>query len=740
MAHLPHLISDLALILAAAGFITLLFKKLKQPLVLGYIIAGFFVGPHFHWLPTVIESESIKIWAEIGVIFLLFSLGLEFSFKKLLKVGGPSSITAIFEVVFMLLAGYGTGKMLGWSNMDSLFLGGILSISSTTIIIRAFEELGIKTHLFASLVFGVLIVEDLVAIVLMVLLTTLSLSQQFAGEEMIFSILKLCFFLVIWFVAGIFFIPTFLKKTKKLMNEETLLVVSISLCFLMVLFASAVGFSPALGAFIMGSILAETTRAEKIEHLVKPVKDFFGAVFFVSVGMMIDPQMLVEYAGPIALICVITIVGKFISSASGALLSGQSLQTSVQTGMSLAQIGEFSFIIATLGVSLGVTSGFLYPIAVAVSAVTTLTTPYLIKASKPFHKWVEQKMPASWAASLSAYSARSGNSSMVSDWKKVLQSKLINTVLLSILLLCMVYVAAEYILPYILEKVNGSILVKIAVAMMTLLLMSPFLWALTLRNKYSDAYIRVAATVRYKAPLYALRLLRFCIAAGFIGFLMHRFFSFYIGVISVLAILLVLFLLSKKIQAFYDRIESRFISNYNQREIDIAKKNRSELAPWDAHIVPVLIPALSPAVGKSLVELKWREAAGVNVVLIKRGEINILVPGRDEKIYPGDELFILGTDTQIKRMQALIRPSRHVPAEEDLANEVGLKEFVIKSHSPVIGTSIRASGIKEKVKGLVVGVERKGERILNPESDFIFEENDIVFVVGDEKLLAVFGK
>jgi monovalent cation:H+ antiporter-2, CPA2 family len=744
MAHLPHLISDLALILAAAGFITLLFKKLKQPVVLGYIIAGFFVGPHFHWLPTVIESESIRIWAEIGVIFLLFSLGLEFSFKKLLKVGGPASITAVFEVVFMLGIGYAAGKILGWSNMDSLFLGGILSISSTTIIIRAFEELGIKTQLFATLVFGVLIVEDLVAVVLMVLLSTLALSQQYAGSagsEMIVSVFKLVFFLVIWFVAGIFFIPTFLRKTKKLMNEETLLVIAISLCFLMVLFASSVGFSPALGAFIMGSILAETTQAEKIEHLVKPVKDFFGAVFFVSVGMLIDPNMLVAYAGPIVLISVITIAGKFISSAAGSLISGQTLQTSVQTGMSLAQIGEFSFIIATLGVSLKVTSDFLYPIAVAVSAVTTLTTPYMIRFSKPFYKWVEKKLPDRWVASLSTYSGRSNGNNTASDWQIVLRAKLLNMVLLSTLLLCIVYVAAEYFLPYIMERANGVLAIKLTTAFVTLLVMAPFLWALALRSNYTDRYMRVASDPKYKTPLYTLRLLRFIIAAGFIGFLMQRFFSPEVGIIAVLAILILLFLLSKRIQAFYNRIESRFISNYNQREIAMAKRNRSELAPWDAHIVRLMVIADASPIGKNLMELKWRETVGINVVLIKRGEINIPLPGRDEKIYPGDELFILGTDPQIKRLQAIMRPSKQ--KEQQYTTEeiqISLKEFIIQNNSPWIGKAIRESGIKEKIKGLIVGVERNGQRVLNPESDFVLAENDIVFMVGEEKLLSTLGR
>ena len=457
MIHLPVLITDLALILAAAGVTTLLFKQIKQPLVLGYILAGFLVGPHTLYLPTVTDNESIHIWAEIGVVFLLFSLGLEFSFKKLVKVGGSASITAVVEVLFMLLTGYLAGMAMGWSSMDCIFLGGILSVSSTTIIIRAFEELGIKHKKFAGLVFGVLIVEDLVAILLLVLLSTLAVSRQFEGLEMLTSILKLCFFLVLWFIGGIFLIPTFLKKTRKLMNDETMLIVSIALCLLMVLLAVQVGFSPALGAFIMGSILAETTQAERIEHLTKSVKDLFAAIFFVSVGMLIDPAVLVDYAVPVLIITLATVFGKFISSGIGALISGQPLKTAVQTGMSLAQIGEFSFIIATLGLTLKVTSEFLYPIAVAVSAITTFTTPYLIKASEPFYRFLDRTLPTRFTAGINRYSSSTAGITTLSDWKVLLRGYIFNTIIHGVILVALVLLGARYIQPFVaLHLLNGD--------------------------------------------------------------------------------------------------------------------------------------------------------------------------------------------------------------------------------------------------------------------------------------------
>lgn len=529
MIHLPPLIADLALILIAAAITTLIFKKLKQPLVLGYIVAGLLVGQHVSLVPTVSDEANIKIWSEIGVIFLLFSLGLEFSFKKLIKVGGSSSITAIVEVVFMLLLGYLVGQLMGWSSMDSIFLGGILSISSTTIIIRAFEELGIKGQQFAGLVFGILVVEDLVAIVLLVLLSTLAVSQQFAGGEMLNSVIKLVFFLIAWFITGIFFIPTLLRKTKKLMNEETLLVTAIGLCLLMVVLATQAGFSPALGAFIMGSILAETTQAEKIEHLIKPVKELFGAIFFVSVGMLIDPAMLVKYALPVAIITLVTLAGKTLSTCIGALLSGQPLKTSVQAGMSLAQIGEFSFIIAQLGLSLKVTSDFLYPVAVAVSAVTTFTTPYMIRLSAPFYEKLAGVLPHRWKTSLNRYSAATQTISVVSDWKQLLRSYVVNMTIYAVVILAITLLSYYYLLPLINIKFNGYNWGRIASALITLILLMPFLWALALRNISSQASSNIWEQKKYRGPLLLVRFSRMILAVFLIGFFMDRFFSYSIA-------------------------------------------------------------------------------------------------------------------------------------------------------------------------------------------------------------------
>ncbi|MDR2683983.1 MAG: cation:proton antiporter, partial [Prevotellaceae bacterium] len=477
MPHLPTLISDLALILITAAVTTLIFRKLKQPLVLGYIIAGFLVSPHLGFTPNVADEHSVEIWADIGVIFLLFSLGLEFSFKKLLRVGGSASITAIFEIVCITLLGFLTGKLLNWKTMDCMFLGGMLASSSTTIIIRAFDELGLKSKHYVKTVFGVLVVEDIVVILLMVLLSTVAVTQHVEGIEMSLTVLKLGFFLILWFLMGIFIIPTLLKKTKKLLDDEVYLILSIGLCLGMVFLATKVGFSAELGAFIMGSILAETTSAEKIEHIFKPVKDLFGAIFFVSIGMMINPVVIVNYGWIVLLVTLLVIFGKFIATAVGAVLSGQSLKQAVEVGMSMAQIGEFAFIVATLGMSLGVISDFLFPVAVGASAITTFTTPYMIKYSDNFYKIIEKIVPNRWQEYINAYSSRTDNAKSETETWKLVKNLLIIVVINIILIFSIIILCSKFLLPVLSKSIVGILPATITL-IVGLLLSAPFLWAL----------------------------------------------------------------------------------------------------------------------------------------------------------------------------------------------------------------------------------------------------------------------
>ncbi len=737
MVHLPQLITDLGLIMGAAAVVTFLFKRLKQPTVLGYIIAGLLVGPHFSFLPSVAEKESIEVWAELGVIFLLFSLGLEFSFKKLMKVGGSASVTAVVEVAVMLLAGYIAGKAMGWSLMDSIFLGGVLSISSTTIIIRAFDELGLKGKKFVSLVFGILVVEDLVAIVLMVLLSTLAVSKQFNGTDMLLSIAKLVFFLTLWFISGIFFLPSLLRKARNFMNDEMLLISSVALCILMVILATQVGFSPALGAFIMGSILAETTLGEKIEHLTKSVKDVFGAVFFVSVGMLIDPKMLVTYAGPILIITVITIVGKMFSTTLGAIVSGQPLKPSVQAGMSLAQIGEFSFIIATLGLTLKVTSGFLYPIAVAVSAITTFTTPYLIKFSVPFYNLLDKHLPKRLKNAIERYSSDTQHIKMESDWKVVIRSYLVQITIYTIIILGIIVFTSRYILV---DKPTDS-LANILVAVVVLLVISPFLWALAIRKIKPEATHRLWHNGKYKGPLILLQALRLVLAILLIGALINSLLSLYYALGALILFIIFASLNYRKLQRVYERIERMFISNFLDREEQERKRNRYDLAPWDAHITSFVISADFTGIGKTLMELQLRESLGVNIAMIRRGAYAIHVPHRLEKIYPGDTLHIIGTDEQVEAFKKYMTANMLTAPNYELGEQdISLQHVEISEGSELSGKTIKESAIREQTKGLIVGIERNGERLLNPESSVTLQARDMLWIVGNKKRIMLLWK
>lgn len=742
MNHVPNLITDLALILGAAAVTTIIFKWLKQPLVLGYILAGLLVSPSVPMFPTVLDSESIDIWAHIGVIFLLFGLGLEFSFKKLMRVGGAASITAFVEIIVVVVAGYFLGQLMNWSTMDSIFLGGLLASSSTTIIIRAFDELGVKSKKFARIVFGVLVVEDIVVILLMVLLSTVAVSKEIEGEQLAFTVLKLLFFLVLWFIMGIFLLPTILKKLKNHLDDEMLLVVSIGLCLFMVTVASTVGFSAELGAFIMGSIFAETTAAEKVEHIMKPVKDLFGAVFFVSVGMMIDLDTIWEYRVPVFLVSLLTIFGKLFSTSFGALLSGQPLKQSVQVGMSMAQIGEFAFIIATLGITLGVTSDFLFPVAVGASAITTFTTPYMIKFSEPFYNQLVKILPKRLLDIIDKYSTSSQNIEATTDWKTALRSYLTIIATNSVIVFAIVTFSVNFLLPWLKGIIHNDTVASVVLVVVTLLASAPFLWALVMKKPNNTAYKELWVNNKFnRGPLLAIEVLRLIVGVALIGYLLDRVFS---GTISILIIIpvvmLVLYLFSKRIQKFYQRIESRFITNLHVREAAEKKADFTYgLSPWDAHITEFKVHPLAPYINEPLMNLAWREHYGINIALIKRGEKLIYAPGRNELLFPYDKISVIGTDEQLAQFKPIVDSHEEI-APNDEENVVSLQKIFVDEHTKLKGLRIDESGIREKTNGLVVGIERSGARILNPGSSEIMEWEDIIWIVGDRRKILLLSK
>lgn len=748
--HLPKLIEDLALILIVGTVTTLIFKRIKQPLVLGYIIAGFVVGPHFSLTPTVVDNASVKVWAEIGVIFLLFSLGLEFSFKKLVRVGGAASVTAFTEIIFITIAGYLLGKWMGWSTMDSLFLGGMLASSSTTIIIKAFDELGIKGKHYARIVFGVLIVEDIVVILLMVLLSTMAVSKHFEGMEMIYTVVKLLFFLALWFIAGIFLLPSLFKKAKKFLDDETLLILSIGLCLGMVVIATQVGFSAELGAFIMGSIIAETTKAEKVEHLIKPVKDLFGTVFFVSVGMMIDPKVIAEYSGPVLWVTLLTLFGKLFSTTFGALISGQPLKQSVQVGMSMAQIGEFAFIVATLGLSLGVISDFLFPVAVGASAITTFTTPYLIRFSDPIYHFLEKKLPPRFVASINRYSSHTQSINAQSAWNKVLISYLKIVISNGIIVLGMLLFSIKFLDPFISRTIDNAFAADITSIVITLLIVAPFLWAMMAKRPTISAYKELWIDQKYnKGPLLIIEILRNLLGVLIIGFILDYHFTTGIALLAGIPIVvLVMIMFSKRIQRFYRRLERNFLTNLNARQ-NLGAQNSilhfdadadGSLLPWDAHIIDMQVAPDAEYAGKTLIELAWREQFGVNIIYVKRGERIIHAPGRTVKLLPFDLVGIIATDEQLQIFKPTFDATDKTEYKTTELSNIALQTITVNEYNRLKGKSIRESAIREITNGLVIGIERKGRRLLNPESETIFEWGDIVWIVGDRRKILRLGK
>jgi len=742
MSHIPPLISDLALILITAGAITILFKWLKQPVVLGYIVAGFLISPHFYFLFNVADLENIKIWAEIGIIFLLFALGLEFSFKKLIDVGGKATIATLINLGAMFLVGYAIGQLMGWTQMESLFLGGMISMSSTTIIIKAFNDMGLQKKRFAGIVFGMLIVEDLAAILMMVLFSTMAVSKHFEGTELFQNSLKLIFFIVIWFVVGIVLLPSLLKRFRKFLNDEMLLIVSVGLCLGMVLFSDSVGLSVALGAFVMGSILSETIESKHIEHLVEPLKNLFGAVFFVSVGMMLSPQIFADHAWTILILTVVVLVGRVIFATLGVLAAGEGLKVSLQSGFSLAQIGEFSFIIATLGLQLGVISEFIYPVIVAVSIITTFTTPYFIKLSNPLYNRLEKIVPTKWDRLITGI-ITTKEINQQSAWKKVWKNSLLNLFVFSLLAAAMLILSRQYIIPFITDEIP-TIWGAVLSATVTLLLMSPFLiGAIIPRKNLRKEYISLINDKHfYKGMLLLLNMFKLATCVGLILMVLVPLFPNASTVLILLAIpiLLLLFFIQKRGKR-PERLVAVFLRNLNAKEHleeqgkVVKKQVKNDLLSKNIHIKKVEIPQNSSIAGRTLSELNFKRTAGVSVVSIVRGEQRMNIPDSNEPIFPLDKLVVAGLDEEIQRFMQLIQVEKPTSPKTDILAQIMLEHYMVEEGSFMIGYSIKDLKIREKTSCIIICIDRNEETISDIQSDFVFQQDDVLWLAGEEKQL-----
>ena len=743
MAEIPFLVKDLALILMVAGVVTLIFKRLKQPLVLGYIVAGFLVSPHMPYTVSVMDETDIQTWADIGVIFTLFSLGLDFSFKKIVKMGASPIIACIVIVFCMMMLGISVGHGFGWDRMDCIFLGGMLAMSSTTIIYKAFDDMGLRQQKFASMVMSVLILEDILAIVMMVMLSAIAGGSNPDGEQMISSVLRIGFFLVLWFIVGIFAIPLFLRSVRKLINGETLLVVSLGLCCGMAVLSTKVGFSSAFGAFVMGSILAETIEAEKIIKLVEPVKNLFGAIFFVSVGMLVDPKILVEYAVPILALVGTILVGQAIFGTFGFMLGGESLKSAMRCGFSMAQIGEFSFIIASLGLSLGVISNFLYPVVVAVSVITTFLTPYMIRLALPSYQMMEKHLPCKFINILNHFAMSHPSTQQQSKWKSLIRQMAINTIAYSILSAATIAMMFTFVLPLMRNLLPGWQLHWYANALtglLTVVLISPFLRAIVMKKNHSPEWKRlwVESNIN-RVPLLFTIVVRYIIALAFIFYIINYLSRFTNALIVCIgAVVVLLMVASRHIKKRSIVMERLFIHNLRSR--DIAAQVNGEKRPLyaghlldrDIHISEIEVPEDSTWCGKSLKELHLRERFGIDMSSIRRGSQRLNIPNGDTVIFPGDKLQIIGNDDQNHKFaQALT--SELAPEDVDIEKrEMKLRQLIISGGSEFLGKTLIESGIRDKYNCMVVGLEEGRENLTRVLPTRVFEKGDIIWLVGEE--------
>lgn len=738
MEGIPALFADLALILITAGVTTVIFKWLKQPLVLGYIVAGFLIGPYFTHFPVINDTGSVATWSEIGMVFLLFAIGLEFSFKKLKKVGGPGAIMVLTELVIMFTSGFLVGKMFGWQKMNCIFLGCMLSISSTSIIVKAFDDLKLKREKFTADVIGALVVEDLEAVVLMVILSTLSIGNAFDGGELILSMVKLGFFLIIWFIFGIYLIPSFLKLIRKFMTEETMVIIAIGLCFAMVMLANYAGFSSALGAFVMGSILAETLEADIIHKLLKPIQNLFGAIFFVSVGMLVNPQILVDYTWPVIIIALTVMIVKTLSATFGMLISGRDINTSLKAGFCFCQIGEFSFIIAGLGLSFKVIDEYLYPIIVTVSIVTTFFTPYIMRLASPLYNWINPKIPERWKKSMTNYAEGfKVSEDKTLTFKTFVINQFKNMVIYGCIIFAITLIAFSAIGPFIVKNIGG-IWGDITATLVSLSLVSPFIWAMAFKYNISLTNKRLISKTTFESHVITIIfIIRYLVAIGLIMMVINHYILMNIFAIFGIAVVGSLILaFSNRIMRFYDRLEKRFMENLNKRQRQ-ASFVIPEVLQNNFHLEKAVVSPLSQVVGKQLKDTVFRSKYKVSVVCIERGKNCYDLPDKDITFYPYDKVTLVGCDDNINLVKPILEVEDSELIRERESHSMSLHSVKISEKSPICHVSLLNSMFKDKYDAMVIAIQRGTEFILSPSAATVFNNNDIIWFVSSKDAAAM---
>lgn len=730
--HTEGLVADLAWILVLAAIVTIVFKKMRQPVVLGYILAGFIASPKFEWLPSITSDANIQFWAELGIVIMMFCLGVEFSFKKLMKAGGSAIGTAFIIITGMTLAGFGVGRLLDFNIINCIFLGGMISMSSTTIILKSLTDLGMRQKKFASQVLAVLIIEDLFAVLMLVVLSAVAVGD-FKGGELFMAIAKLAFFLVIWFVVGVYALPIIFTRFRSVINDETLLVISMALCFGMAVFSVMCGFSMELGSFVTGSILAGTVMAERIEKVVQPVKDLFGAVFFISVGMMVDPDIIARFWPQILLLAAVVVVGMIIFGSFGMLITGQTLRVAIESGFTLTQIGEFSFIIASLGMSLGVLNPQLYPIIVAVSVITIFTTPYFIKLSQPAVRFAENHLPENLKFLIDRYSdsAQTAYSDTRKTWRKVIIRFFLRLVLFSFLLIALLAVCGTWLRPLMFEML-GDKFGRLASTVITLVVMLPFLAAMCMKPaKTEERNTLTASTSFANVPLVGMQVVKYACALGFIIYPISVYYGVTIGwLVGIGGFILLIAVVSNSAATQYKRMEKRFMDNLNER--DNTRYGTNNTIVGDLHQAYIKVGPGCPFVGDRLRDSGLRRDYGVSVSSIQRGDDYYPLPDSAARIFPGDILGIIGSDDAIKHLNDDIERFQRV-AMQNLPQQprVELNSIRLSENSPIVGKPLRRTDIREDFFSMIIMIHHPGGQMEQPEPDTILSPGDTIWVVGD---------
>lgn len=740
---LPNMITDLAVMLLTAGVVTILFKKINQPLILGYILAGFLISPYFPMFFNVEDIASIDLWSEIGVIILMFYIGLEFNLLKLAQMGGTAIISALVKILGVILTGILVGHLLGLSTFDCIFLGCMLSISSTAVIQKSFEEMGIKNEKYAQLVMGTLIIEDILAIFMLVILSTISVSQNVSGFQLGINLAMMLCYLVVWLILGIYMLPAFLNRVIGLMTDEMLLILSLGVCFGMVLIANFLGFSSELGAFLAGSLLAGTMHAERIEHITKGVKDMFVSIFFLSVGMMVDPAAIVEYAPMIVLLTIVAVISKLVFATLGMLLSGQALDTAIKSGFSLAPIGEFSFIIASLGVSLGVMQEYLYPIIVSAAVITTFLTPFLIQNSDRWIAFLQNKLPESLKTKLNQYTSSDQTEDAADrDWNAYIQRTVGRIVIYGVIMLVIAITGIKWLNPFLQGRMGEfraevltTICIFLAIAVFIRPLLDPH------NNHFTGLWLKKKSN---HLPLLVLTFLKLVLIFVIAMMPLYVFFDVQIWMLFIICIIYILIMAkSNFFSMHYLRLETRFLRNLNERIIENVVKSGNKQQAWldeELHIISIIVPEDADFIGVPLSSLQWGKRFNVYVVKIRHNGKQTILPNPEAVIQPNDKVYVIGDLKAVENFYRLvkIKPSRYPRTLKqfmdsgypDPDNSLAICAVHVTGTEAYVNKPLRNGIIRHKWNCVVLGLQQDGYPIIMPDANITICKDDLIWVMG----------